>query len=98
MKLISGRGKREPLGKGYNVDSTDSFDEAGQRTEDLLDEMASEGHNAGAAMGGALTALVFRLIISSPDSTTAIGMITSCMASGARAAVEYENEKEETAH
>jgi hypothetical protein len=80
------------------VDSTDSFDEAGQRTEELLDEMASEGHNAGAVMGGALTALVFRLIISSPDSTTAIGMITSCMASGARAAVEYESEKEETAH
>ena len=80
------------------MDSTDSFDEAGQRVEDLLDEMADEGHNAGAAMGGALTALVFRLIISSPDSTTAIGMITSCMASGARAAVEYESEKEETAH
>tara|TARA_Y100000015_G_scaffold28291_1_gene27510 strand:+ start:130 stop:405 length:276 start_codon:yes stop_codon:yes gene_type:complete len=90
--------KFKPLGKGLNVDSTDSFDEAGHRTEELLDEMASEGHNAGAVMGGALTALVFRLIISSPDSTTAIGMITSCMASGARAAVEYESEKEETAH
>ena len=98
MKLISGRGKREPLGKGYNVDSTDSFDEAGQRVEDLLDEMAKDGHGAGAVMGGALTAIIFRLIISSPDSTTAIGMITSCMASGARAAVEYENENAETTH
>ena len=80
------------------MDSTDSFDEAGHRIEELLDEMAKEGHNAGAVMGGALTALVFRLIISSPDSTTAIGMITSCMASGARAAVEYENENAETTH
>ena len=98
MKLISGRGKREPLGKGYNVDSTDSFDEAGQRVQDLLEKMSDEGYDVGAVMGGALTAIIFRLIISSPDSTTAIGMITSCMASGARAAVEYENEKEETAH
>ena len=80
------------------MDSRDSFDEAGQRVQDLLEKMSDEGYDVGAVMGGALTAIIFRLIISSPDSTTAIGMITSCMASGARAAVEYENENPKTTH
>tara|TARA_R100001230_G_C5662645_1_gene167300 strand:+ start:843 stop:1085 length:243 start_codon:yes stop_codon:yes gene_type:complete len=80
------------------MDSRDSFDEAGQRVQDLLEKMSDEGYDVGAVMGGALTAIIFRLIISSPDSTTAIGMITSCMASGARAAVDYENENAETTH
>ena len=80
------------------MDSNDSFDEAGQRVQDLLEKMSDEGYDVGAVMGGALTAIIFRLIISSPDSTTAIGMITSCMASGARAAVEYENENPKTTH
>tara|TARA_E500000318_G_scaffold112001_2_gene133253 strand:- start:59 stop:298 length:240 start_codon:yes stop_codon:yes gene_type:complete len=74
------------------------FDRAGDEINALIDEMMDEDLNAGAVLGGALTAIVFRLIVSSPDSTTAIGMITSCMANGARIAAEYEETENETYH
>ena len=74
------------------------FDRAGDEINALIDEMMDEDLDAGAVLGGMLTALVFRLIVSSPDSTTALGMITSCMAGGARIAAEYEEFENETCH
>lgn len=69
----------------------EQFDYAGTCMNELLDHLNEDDElNAGAVLGGALTALVFRIIVSSPDSSTAIGMITTAMASGARIAAEYE--------
>ena len=69
----------------------EQFDYAGTCMNELLDQLNDDDElNAGAVLGGARTALVFRIIVSSPDSSTAIGMITTAMASGARIAAEYE--------
>ena len=76
-------------------------DKAGDERTKLGEQLEKDGLHAGAVLGGMLTTLIFRLIISSPDSTTAIGMITSCMASGARIAADFENEcakEEEVMH
>ena len=74
----------------------EQFDYAGNCMNELLDQLNEDDElNAGAVLGGALTALVFRIIVSSPDSSTAIGMITTAMASGARIAAEYEEFEEE---
>ena len=78
--------------------SEQDYDRAGEEINALIDELQDDGLNAGAVLGGMLTALIFRLIVSSPDSTTAIGMITSCMASGARIAAEYDFDDDEVMH
>lgn len=78
--------------------SEQDYDRAGEEINALIDELQDDGLNAGAVLGGMLTALIFRLIVSSPDSTTAIGMITSCMASGARIAAEYDFDEDEVMH
>lgn len=78
--------------------SEEDYDRAGEEINALIDELQDDGLNAGAVLGGMLTALIFRLIVSSPDSTTAIGMITSCMASGARIAAEYDFDEDEVMH
>ena len=69
----------------------EQFDYAGSCMNELLDQLNEDDElNAGAVLGGALTAIVFRIIVSSPDSSTAIGMITTAMSTGARIAAEYE--------
>ena len=73
------------------------FDYAGDQMNALLDEMEQDGHNAGAVMGGALTALLFRLMVSSPDSNTTMGMLSSAMNQAASIAAAY-NYDEETKH
>jgi len=73
------------------------FDFAGDQMNALLDEMEQDGHNAGAVMGGALTALLFRLMVSSPDSNTTMGMLSSAMNQAASIAAAY-NYDEETKH
>ena len=73
------------------------FDYAGDQMNALLDEMEQDGHNAGAAMGGALTALLFRLMVSSPDSNTTMGMLSSAMNQAAVIAAAYDYD-EETKH
>ena len=78
--------------------SEEDYDRAGEEINDLIDELQAEGLNAGAVIGGMLTALIFRLIVSAPDSSTAIGMITSCMANGARIAAEYDFDEDEVMH
>ena len=55
------------------------FDLASDMMNELLDDFENSNIQAGAAMGGALTALLFRLIVSSPDNTTSMGMLSSAM-------------------
>ena len=78
--------------------SEQDYDRAGEEINALIDELQDEGLAAGAVLGGMLTALVFRLIVSAPDSSSAIGMITSCMANGARIAAEYDVDEDEVMH
>ena len=73
------------------------FDFAGDQMNALLDEMEQDGHNAGAVMGGALTALLFRLMVQSPDNSTTMGMLSSAMNQAAVIAAAYEVE-EDTKH
>jgi uncharacterized transporter YbjL len=73
------------------------FDFAGDQMNALLDEMEQDGHNAGAVMGGALTALLFRLMVSSPDTNTTMGMLSSAMNQAAVIAAAYDYD-EETKH
>jgi len=73
------------------------FDIAGDHMNALLDELEQDGYNAGAVMGGALTALLFRLMVSSPDSNTTMGMLSSAMNQAAVIAAAYDY-GEETKH
>jgi len=75
----------------------DDFDIAGDHMNALLDELEQDGHNVGAVMGGALTALLFRLMVQSPDNSTTMGMLSSAMNQAAVIAAAY-NYEEETKH
>jgi|TARA_R100001460_G_scaffold1672_2_gene6104 hypothetical protein len=73
------------------------FDLASDMMNELLDDFDASDLQAGAAMGGALTALLFRLMVSSPDNSTTMGMLSSAMNQAATFASAYEVE-EETKH
>jgi hypothetical protein len=73
------------------------FNLAGEEINAMLDEMEQDGHDIGAVMGGALTALLFRLMVQSPDNSTTIGMLSSAMNQAAVIAAAYEVE-EDTKH
>ena len=73
------------------------FDFAGDQMNALLDEMEQDGHNTGAVMGGALTALLFRLMVQSPDNSTTMGVLSSAMNQAASIAAAYDYD-EETKH
>jgi hypothetical protein len=75
----------------------DDFNIAGDQINALLDEMEQDGHDIGAVMGGALTALLFRLMVQSPDGNTTMGMLSSAMNQAAVIAAEY-NMINETKH
>jgi hypothetical protein len=80
-------------------DLESDFNYAGDQMNALLDELEQDGHNAGAVMGGALTALLFRLLVSSPDTNTTMGMLSSAMNQAAVIAAAYNlEEPEETRH
>ena len=68
----------------------DDFNIAGDQINALLDEMEQDGHDIGAVMGGALTALLFRLMVHSPDGNTTMGMLSSAMNQAAVIAAEYD--------
>jgi len=78
-------------------DLESDFNYAGDEMNALLDEMEAEGYNAGAVMGGALTALLFRLMVQSPDTNTTMGMLSSAMNQAAVIAAAYDYD-EETKH
>jgi len=73
------------------------FNLAGEEINAMLDEMEQDGHDIGAVMGGALTALLFRLMVQSPDNSTTMGMLSSAMNQAAVIAAAYEVE-EDTKH
>jgi len=73
------------------------FDIAGDLINELFDDFDSRDLDMGAAMGGALTAVFFRLFISSPDKVTAMGMLSSAMGQAALMTAGYEAD-EETKH
>jgi len=70
------------------------FNLASDMMNELLDDFENSEMQAGAAIGGALTALLFRLILSSEDQSTTIGMISSAMHHAAAAAASAEDEDE----
>ena len=73
------------------------FDLAGEEMNAMLDEMQQDGHDIGAVMGGALTALLFRLMVQSPDNSTTMGLLSSAMNQAAVIAAAYDYE-EKTKH
>tara|TARA_S200002703_G_C3679800_1_gene208758 strand:+ start:421 stop:669 length:249 start_codon:yes stop_codon:yes gene_type:complete len=74
------------------------FDYAGNEMNALLDQLEKDGFDTGAVLGGALTALLFRLVVQSPDGSTAIGMLSSAMHQAASIARAYTTDEEETEH
>ena len=74
------------------------FDYAGNEMNALLDQLEKDGFDTGAVLGGALTALLFRLVVQSPDGSTAIGMLSSAMHQAASIARAYTADEEETEH
>ena len=62
------------------------FNLASDMMNELLDDFENSDMQAGAAIGGALTAILFRLILSSPDESTTLGMLSSAMNHAAVAA------------
>ena len=66
---------------------------AGDEMNALLDQLDADGFNTGAVLGGALTALLFRLVVQSPNGSTAIGMLSSAMHQAATIARAYDEEE-----
>jgi len=82
-----------------NDDLEKEFDYAGNQMNALLDEMEAEGCNTGAILAGSLTALLFRLVVQSPDNSTVMGMLSSAMGQAANIAAAYAAaDEEETKH
>ena len=82
-----------------NDDLEKEFDYAGNQMNALLDEMETDGFNTGAILAGSLTALLFRLVVQSPDNSPVMGMLSSAMGQAANIAAAYEaDDEEETKH
>lgn len=83
--------KLKPLGRGYNVDKAkDDFESASDEMDALLDRFEAAGYNSGAAMGGAMQAIIFRMAIGAPDAATALGFMGSCMSTAALMATDSD--------
>ena len=59
------------------------FFTAAELAQDLIEEFDSMGLNKGAALGGALTQILTHLIAVSPDTPTAMGLLSSCISNAA---------------
>ena len=57
----------------------DDFLTAAECTQELLEEFDAMGLGKGPALGGALTQIITHLIAVSPDTQTAMGMLSSCI-------------------
>ena len=77
----------------HDDDLDKQFDYAGNEMNALLDQLETDGFNPGAVLGGALTALLFRLVILAGDGSTAIGMLSSAMHQAATIARAYDEEE-----
>ena len=61
----------------------DDFESASDEMDALLDRFEAAGYDGGAAMGGAMQALIFRMAIGAPNAATALGFMGSCMSTAA---------------
>lgn len=75
----------------------DHFFEAAECTAELLMEFEAMGLEKGPALGGALTQIITHLIAVSPDTPSAMGLLSSCIGNAAQHA-ETIIEAEETIH
>jgi|TARA_R110000822_G_scaffold78474_2_gene188004 hypothetical protein len=64
------------------------FQTAADIAAEMLEEFDTMGLAQGPAIGGALTQLITQLIIVSPDTPSAIGLLSSCMTNAAAHAEE----------
>jgi len=88
--------KFKPLGKGYNVDKAkDDFESAADEMEALLDRFEQAGYNSGAAMGGAMQVIIFRMANGAPNAATALGFMGSCMSTAAIMITEADDDETE---
>ena len=88
--------KRKMLGAGFfGDDDFDGGDEAFSRSaeavEEVLNSLEDMGFDKGLIIGGALTQVVMRLVLVSPNPSVAIGLLSSCMTNAALAAELEEN-------
>jgi hypothetical protein len=65
-------------------------DKAKDDLDALLDRFEAAGYNSGAAMGGAMQAIIFRMAIGAPDAATALGFMGSCMSTAALMATDSD--------
>jgi len=70
-----------------NEKAHDDFFAAATATVAMLEEFQAQDLNAGAAIGGALTQILTHLIDVSPDASSAMGLLSSCLTN---AAFQYE--------
>ena len=61
----------------------DDFLTAADCTQELLEEFDAMGLGKGPALGGALTQILTHLIAVSPDTQTAMGLLSSCISNAA---------------
>tara|TARA_B110000879_G_scaffold211737_1_gene305377 strand:+ start:205 stop:498 length:294 start_codon:yes stop_codon:yes gene_type:complete len=64
------------------------FYTAAELAAEMLEEFNTMGLAQGPAIGGALTQLMTQLLIMSPDTSSAIGLLSSCMSNAAAHAEE----------
>ncbi len=64
------------------------FHTAADLAVEMLEEFNAMGLIQGPAIGGALTQLITQLLIVSPDTPSAIGLLSSCMTNAAAHAEE----------
>lgn len=69
------------------------FFEAIEHTDEFVKYLDDLGLDKGAALGGALTYLISCLIRTSPDSTAALGLLSSCMQNAAFHAGDLTSQK-----
>lgn len=70
------------LGKEYlwaENEAQNDFLTSARAQSDLLCELDKLGLQKGAVLGGALTQIITHLIAESPDVSTAMGLLTSCI-------------------
>lgn len=61
----------------------DDFFSAAHTTVDMLEQFHRDGLNPGAAIGGSLTQILTYLIDVSPDSASAMALLSSCLSNAA---------------
>lgn len=74
-------------GKEYSLaeeTAKHDFFEAAECTADLLAEFDQRGLEKGPALGGALTQIITHLIAVSPDTPSAMGLLSSCITNAAQ--------------